>query len=192
MTQSTPNVTSHDGADRGVRRSPLEAIPLLIRIVFCLALFVGVILVGLPWLAYRFDVRFPQYSVDFGIIGAVFGWAIFAVSFAGYLASSFILTQRGEGAYIEFDPPKKFVATGPYRWVRNPVVVFAAGALLGEAVAFSSTGILFLFVVMLALANAQVVLMEEPLLRKRFGQDYIDYMARVPRWIPRRPRPSDD
>lgn len=187
MTQSPSHVATPNGAGRDARRSPLERIPVLLRVFLCLGLFVGVILVGLPWLAYRVDVHFPQFRIDLGLAGAVIGWLIFAVCMIGYLASSFILTKRGEGAYIEFDPPKRFVATGPYRWVRNPVVVCAVGAVLGEAIAFSSTGIFLLFVVSIGLANAQVVLLEEPLLKKRFGQDYINYLARVPRWIPRRP-----
>ena len=53
--------------------------------------------------------------------------------------------------------------------------------------AFSSTGILLLFLVAMLLAHVQVSLLEEPLLLKRFGASYADYVARVPRWIPRRP-----
>jgi protein-S-isoprenylcysteine O-methyltransferase Ste14 len=101
-----------------------------------------------------------------------------------------VLTRYGRGAYVEFDPPKQFVATGPYRWVRNPVAACVVAALLAEAIALSSTGIFLLFVAAMGLAHAQVVLMEEPLLKKRFGQDYIDYLSRVPRWIPRRPTAS--
>jgi protein-S-isoprenylcysteine O-methyltransferase Ste14 len=71
--------------------------------------------------------------------------------------------------------------------VRNPVAACLVAALLAEAIALSSTGIFLLFVVSMGLAHAQVVLMEEPLLKKRFGQEYVNYLSRVPRWIPRRP-----
>ena len=84
--------------------------------------------------------------------------------------------------------PREFVASGPYRWVRNPVAASLAGALLGLAIALSSTGVLLLFVLGLPLAHMQVVLLEEPLLRKRFGASYEAYVRRVPRWIPRAPR----
>ncbi len=47
------------------------------------------------------------------------------------------------------------------------------------------TGMLLMFCVTAALAQFQVVRIEEPLLRERFGQAYDDYCARVPRWIPR-------
>jgi protein-S-isoprenylcysteine O-methyltransferase Ste14 len=112
---------------------------------------------------------------------------VFAAFFVLYVYCSFVLTSRGRGAYVEFDPPQEFVASGPYRWVRNPVAACLVGMLLGEAVALSSTGVFLLFLGSLLPAHLQVVLMEEPLLRKRFGQAYADYLRRVPRWIPRLP-----
>jgi protein-S-isoprenylcysteine O-methyltransferase Ste14 len=60
--------------------------------------------------------------------------------------------------------------------------------LLGEALFFSSTGIFLLFAAAAIVAHLQAVCLEEPLLRKRYGQSYTDYLARVPRWIPRPPR----
>jgi protein-S-isoprenylcysteine O-methyltransferase Ste14 len=35
-----------------------------------------------------------------------------------------------------------------------------------------------------------LVLFEEPQLRRRFGQPYLEYCASTPRWIPRRPKRS--
>ena len=107
--------------------------------------------------------------------------------FVTYTYCSYTLTSRGQGAYVEFDPPSRFVAEGPYRWVRNPVAASVVGMVLGEAVALSSTGIFMLFLAAMVLAHLQVVLLEEPLLRKRFGPAYEEYLRRVPRWIPSRP-----
>ncbi len=75
-----------------------------------------------------------------------------------------------------------------YRWVRNPVAACLVAALLGEALMFSSTGILLLFLTAMLIAHVQVTRLEEPLLRKRFGAAYEEYCRRVPRWLPRRPR----
>jgi protein-S-isoprenylcysteine O-methyltransferase Ste14 len=79
-------------------------------------------------------------------------------------------------------------ASDPYRWVRNPVAAWLAGAIFGLSIALSSTGIALMFLLGLPLAHMQVVLLEEPLLRKRFGSSYEAYVHRVPRWIPRSPR----
>lgn len=115
------------------------------------------------------------------LVGAI----LFVVGLSLYLAASYVLTRRGKGAFVEFDPPTALVVEGPYRYVRNPVVACLLGAMLGEAITLSSTGVLLMFLCFLVLAHRQVTRLEEPLLRKRFGRAYEDYCARVPRWIPR-------
>jgi protein-S-isoprenylcysteine O-methyltransferase Ste14 len=164
----------------------LERIPLGRRMIVYAAVFLSVMLVGLPWLAYRIDVYLPGWHVEIGWF-RIPGLVLFGVFFVLYAYCSFVLTTRGKGAYVEFDPPTEFVATGPYRWMRNPVAACLVGMLLGEAIALSSTGVFLLFLGALLPAHLQVVLLEEPLLRKRFGQDYEDYLRRVPRWLPRPP-----
>ncbi len=165
----------------------LGRIPLPVRMLVYGVFFLGVVLVVLPWLAYRVDVRWPNARVELGPLRAV-GAVVFFACLAVYLHASYLLSSRGRGAYVEFDPPREFVAVGPYRWVRNPIAASLVGTILGEAIAFSSTGIFLLFLLSIVLAHVQVVWVEEPLLRKRFGKSYADYLASVPRWIPRRPQ----
>jgi len=164
----------------------LRRMPLAVRMLVYGTSFLAFILVLLPWLAYRLDVYVPAVHVELGwfrAVGAVFGCVCLVI----YIRTSYVLTSRGRGAYVEFDPPTEFVATGPYRWVRNPIAASLMGAALGEAIAFSSTGMLLTFVVGAVLGHLQVVRVEEPLLRRRFGQRYEDYLDRVPRWIPKPP-----
>ncbi len=183
------NAESHP--EGGPATHPLiERIPLTVRRVACYLACVVFILGLLPYLADRLGHELLPASWHFEIgwwriVGAV----IFVVCLVLYTASSITLMRYGRGAYIEFDPPKEFVAVGPFRWCRNPIAACVLGMVAGEALAFSSTGIaLFLLLIGLPLAQAQVVLLEEPLLEKRFGQAYREYRARVPRWIPRPPR----
>jgi protein-S-isoprenylcysteine O-methyltransferase Ste14 len=117
----------------------------------------------------------------------VVGAAVFVIGLVGYLISSLWLVIIGKGPFVEFDPPKAFVATGPYRWMRNPVAAMLLVTVLGEAVFFGSPGIATLFVLGLPLAQWQVVCIEEPRLRARFGDSYIEYCRTVPRWLPKRP-----
>ncbi|OGA31487.1 MAG: hypothetical protein A3G80_13420 [Betaproteobacteria bacterium RIFCSPLOWO2_12_FULL_62_13b] len=165
----------------------LERIPLQIRMLFYGVSFLAVVLIGLPWLAYRVDRYLPGWHIEIGWLRIV-GVVLFLAFLGMYIVCSYVLSSRGRGPFVEFDPPREFVASGPYRWVRNPVAACLAGALLGLAIALSSTGVLLLFVLGLPLAHMQVVLLEEPLLRKRFGASYEAYVRRVPRWIPRAPR----
>ncbi len=165
----------------------LDRVPLSVRMTVYSTSFLAFILVLLPWLAHRLDVYLPSLHVELGA-GRLVGVVIAAAGLGIYAGSSYVLTHHGRGAYVEFDPPKEFVAVGPYRWCRNPIAGSLVLTMLGLALTFSSTGILLLFLVGLVLAHVQVVLLEEPLLRRRFGAPYARYLREVPRWIPRRPR----
>ena len=100
----------------------------------------------------------------------------------------------GEGTLAPWDPPRRFVVRGPYRYVRNPMISGVLSILLGEAVLFGSVPLLAWFSVFLAVNAATMPLIEEPGLQRRFGGDYIAYKQNVPRWIPRlRPwQPDED
>lgn len=115
------------------------------------------------------------------------GMAVFTIGLAAYLFCSIWLIYFGKGPHVEFDPPKVFVATGPYRWVRNPVVITLLVTVLGEAIFLGSIGIAVLLLLGLPVAHYQVTRVEEPRLAKRFGVSYEEYCRRVPRWIPRPP-----
>jgi protein-S-isoprenylcysteine O-methyltransferase Ste14 len=115
------------------------------------------------------------------------GIALFASGLAAYLACSAWLIFFGRGPHVEFDPPKAFVASGPYRWVRNPVVICLFIAAAGEALYLASPGIALFILLGAGFAHYQVTRIEEPRLRRRFGQPYEDYCRTVPRWIPRPP-----
>jgi protein-S-isoprenylcysteine O-methyltransferase Ste14 len=91
----------------------------------------------------------------------------------------------GKGTLAPWDPPKQLVVIGLYRWVRNPMYVGVLLLVVGWSLYLAS---LFLagYAVLLALAfHARVVVHEEPRLDAQFGQQWCDYKAKVPRWIPR-------
>jgi protein-S-isoprenylcysteine O-methyltransferase Ste14 len=162
----------------------IDRIPLSARMVVYGASFLACALVGLPWLAFRFDASYPQWHIEIGayrFLGAV----VFTAFLTMYLTSAYVLAARGCGAYVEFDPPRVFVVSGPYRLCRNPIAACVVGMLLGEAFALSSTGVFMLFLAAMPIAHLQVILLEEPLLHERFGAEYEDYRKRVPRWMPR-------
>ena len=93
----------------------------------------------------------------------------------------------GRGTPGPWDPPRRFVAAGPYRFVRNPMYISAGLVIGGEAVLFWSLP-LAVYLVLAALGvHAFVQLYEEPVLRRAFGDDYAEYLRKVHRWIPRVP-----
>ncbi|HUN81515.1 MAG TPA: isoprenylcysteine carboxylmethyltransferase family protein [Phycisphaerae bacterium] len=115
------------------------------------------------------------------------GMSVFAAGLISYAACSAWLIFFGRGPHVEFDPPKVFVATGPYRWVRNPVVITLIVTAAGEAIYLWSIGIGAFVALGCIFAQYQVTKIEEPLLRKRFGETYDAYCRSVNRWIPKPP-----
>jgi protein-S-isoprenylcysteine O-methyltransferase Ste14 len=80
-------------------------------------------------------------------------------------------------------PPERIVATGPYRWVRNPMylghLVFFAGMALALG-SWIALGVLVFHVFWFD----RRVREDEARLYQIFGRAYGDYCSRVKRWIP--------
>jgi protein-S-isoprenylcysteine O-methyltransferase Ste14 len=114
------------------------------------------------------------------LIGAV----VLATGAMLALASIAAFVVRGRGTPAPFDPPRVFVATGPYRFIRNPMYVGGWLALVGLGIVEHSAAMVAFSIAWLGLAHAFVVGYEERTLAERFGGDYLDYCRRVPRWLP--------
>ena len=82
-----------------------------------------------------------------------------------------------------WQPASSLVDRGLYRFTRNPMYLGMAMLSLGIAIAFASLPGAFLALTALLIIDRAVVTREETYLKRRFGQDYIAYMARVRRWL---------
>ena len=92
---------------------------------------------------------------------------------------------QGLGTPAPIAPPQHLVVTGLYRYVRNPIYVAVTSLIVGQGLLFGSLRLLEYGLVVWLGFFAFVLLSEEPALRSKFGREYEDYCARVPRWIPR-------
>lgn len=119
---------------------------------------------------------------------APFGWVLAAAGAALAAGCVGLFVVRGRGTAAPFDPPRVFVARGPYRYVRNPMYLGAGLVLAGLALAERSASVLLLALGMLLVAHLFVRFVEEPGLERRFGESYEAYKRTVSRWTPRRPR----
>jgi len=115
------------------------------------------------------------------------GWIVVALGAVVGLPCVWEFAWRGLGTPAPFDPPRKLVITGPYRYVRNPMYLGMGVALLGFAIVFPHGAAIFLgeLAVAFVLVFAFIVVYEEPTLRGLFGADYVEYCRNVRRWIPR-------
>ncbi len=96
-----------------------------------------------------------------------------------------LFASEGQGTLAPWQPPKKLVVQGIYRHVRNPMISGVLFILCGESLIFGSTAIFAWFLIFLLGNLIYIPILEEPGLKKRFGQDYSLYKRNVPRWIPR-------
>src|SRR5215813_2231366 len=113
---------------------------------------------------------------------------VIAAGAALYLWCVWNFAAVGNGTPGLWDAPTRVVAAGPYRWVRNPIYIAALLVVLGEAWLFMSLPLLAYAGLMAACFHLFVTGHEERRLGRRFGDSYLEYRRRVPRWIPRRPR----
>lgn len=113
------------------------------------------------------------------------GWIFVVLGFAITLFCMFEFAWRGRGTPAPFDPPRKLVVSGVYRYVRNPMYVGFVIALGGEAWLVARADIAYEILAFIAFVTLLVIAYEEPTLRRTFGDDYIEYCKHVSRWIPR-------
>ena len=117
-------------------------------------------------------------------------WEAVPVIVAGaalYFWCAWNFAAVGGGTPGPWDAPRRVVARGPYRWVRNPIYLAALLVVLGEAWLFASPRLLAYAAVMAACFHLFVTGYEERTLARRFGPAYLEYRRAVPRWIPRKP-----
>ncbi len=143
-------------------------------------LFIPILLLYVSYVFFG-DMIVVSQSVFVQVVSVCF----FAVGFLLAGVTTWLFFKIGRGTPAPWDPPKKFVIEGPYRYVRNPMIFGVFCILLGEAVLFWSM-ILFCWVLVFFLANeVYIPLVEEKGLVRRFGKEYIIYTKHVRRWIPR-------
>jgi len=116
--------------------------------------------------------------------------AVIAIGVGLYLWCLWVFAVVGRGTPGPWDPPRRLVAVGPYRWVRNPIYLAALLIVLGEAWLFGSAALLLYAGLVAVGFHLLVIAYEEPTLRAQFGEHYEAYRRTVSRWIPRPPRAS--
>ncbi len=136
-----------------------------------------------PYCAIRLNMSWgwPVWSSPLGrVLGGVL--ALAGAGGAAYCANLF--ARVGRGTPVPIDPPRQLVVGGPYRYSRNPIYLAEVLILIGFFLFFGHPALL-LYTILLALLVQlpAVVFLEEPVLLRRFGDDYAAYMRHVPRWL---------
>jgi protein-S-isoprenylcysteine O-methyltransferase Ste14 len=137
------------------------------------------------WLAGRYGaplrvaaawpLRLAQLA---GLASVIVGLLLFVASLRRFAAD-------GEGTLAPWDPPRRLVISGPYRYARHPMISGVFCILLGESLILLSRPHATWMLLFLAINAVYLPLVEEPRLMRRFGAPYGEYRRHVPALIPR-------
>jgi len=150
---------------------------IFLRTLISVAILPGLVAVVLPWVIVQPE-SWPTGLALVGLVPLALGLGLSAWCVT-------LFATRGRGTPAPWDAPRRFVAIGPYRVVRNPMYLGMGVVVLGEAVLFASWPLALYLIVLVLVWHAFVVLWEEPSLERTFGEEYRTYRATVPRWLPR-------
>ena len=90
-----------------------------------------------------------------------------------------------KGTPVPFNPPPKLVRTGPYRYIRNPMLTGVFLILIGLGFLINSFSLVVFFIPLFVIINVwELKRIEEPELIKRLGEEYIHYRRNTPMFLP--------
>ena len=120
-------------------------------------------------------IGLPKFTIYIGI-----AISILSLGFIAYVARLFRnagTTSNPTGSV------KMIVSSGPFAYSRNPIYTAACGIPIGLGLVFNNFYTLLAFIPAVALVYATAIVKEEKYLERKFGDEYLDYKARVRRWI---------
>ena len=131
-------------------------------------------------LALNWLVPLPFLPVDLpaGWLGAM----VFILALALVAWAIVTITRAGSNVPTNL-PTTTIVASGPYRFTRNPIYLGMFLGLIGLAIAFDNLWLLMMLVPFALVIRYGVVAREETYLERKFGDVYRRYHTRVRRWL---------
>jgi protein-S-isoprenylcysteine O-methyltransferase Ste14 len=130
---------------------------------------------GLNWLYPLPFVHAPLPRTMTGIVLIAAGLLLVAWSGRTFRkARTKILTSQ---------PATAIVSTGPYRFSRNPIYIGMFLMLAGLAIGFDTLWFLAAGIALYVVVRFGVIAREEAYLERKFRAVYLDYKARVRRWL---------
>jgi len=146
-------------------------VPLPPPILYAVAIGLGLWLERpLPWPLPGGTLRFWSGVVLIALAVALFGLCLREL-------------RRHQTTINPHRAASNLVETGPFRFSRNPIYVSLTVLQVGVGLLASSTWVLLMLLWVLPLMQRLVIAREEEHLRWRFGSEYVDYSARVRRWL---------
>ncbi|MGH2575569.1 MAG: methyltransferase family protein [Ignavibacteria bacterium] len=131
----------------------------------------------------KFDIGSLRFA---GLILIIAGLIFFLMAVLKFLVEgrgtpAIFFTKRFR--FLVGEEPDKMLSSGAYRYSRNPMYVSGVMIVLGEGIFFSSPVLLIYSALLFAWFHFIIVHLEEPHLKKKYGNKYQEYLLKVPRWL---------
>ena len=124
---------------------------------------------------------FPLVLPKSGPLAALgYGFLILSLLIAG---SAFRQFARNDNPVQPNQPIMSLMKEGVFRFTRNPLYLALALLHSGIGLISGNAWVLITLLPALLVVRFYVIAREEAYLARRFGQDYLDYQARVRRWL---------
>lgn len=149
----------------------------------------------------RPQVKFPPPVFYLAMIGAGYlingviplqwlpafysGWLGVAMMCFGFMLigwSSFEF-RRHQTTILPHKASSKIIKAGPFRFSRNPIYTAFTLIQIGAGIALGNLWILILVVPSIWIMSKFVIEREEAFLKQAFGEEYLQYLASVRRWV---------
>lgn len=153
---------------------------LFLRALLAFLMLPTVVAGVLPWLLLRGN----SYR---GTLATPLGWPVISLGLFILLWCVRDFYVRGHGTLAPWDPPKKLVVLGLYKFVRNPMYIGVLTILAGWTLLSGSSGLAIYTLTVAIMFHLRVILFEEPTLTRLFGAEFSQYCSAVKRWLPKRP-----
>jgi protein-S-isoprenylcysteine O-methyltransferase Ste14 len=154
------------------------------------AVLIGALVFGVavPALLFLAGYKAEQYLLKdlsrmletiFGVLSIVLGLVLLVWTLL-------VQVRTGKGTPVPLAPPQKLIVTGPYKMCRNPMKLGALLYYFGIGLYFGSLVIgIIMALIAWALGGLYHRHVEEKELARRFGEEYEEYRANTPFFIPK-------
>jgi len=126
---------------------------------------------------------FPIHLVSLSLTPRAIVGCTFTLISLYFAVSGFIALIKNKTPFDTAKSTIKIVTHGAYRFSRNPLYFSLLLLLFGIAVLMFSLWLFFTIPILYILFLFKAVKPEENYLSKKFGEEYLNYSAKVRRWI---------
>jgi len=126
---------------------------------------------------------FPIHLLSISLIPRVIGGCALALISLYFAVSGFIALIKNKTPFDTAKSTVKIVISGAYRFSRNPLYLSLLLLLFGIAFFKLSLWLFLTVPVLFILFLFKAVKPEENYLSQKFGKEYLEYSAKVRRWI---------